>query len=189
MGIAFVIAALISCQTTVKTPTYTGRVYDATMNNMTIITGNHDTVNISTMDADRSKVPGVLLNDSVRVNCEYKEVNGRKILTATALEILVHSPYYFIQGEWLEPNPIAPDQVQGFVLNSGGTASSVNMATLLIKTWNLDNYTLTLGYESIGNGQTFTGIDTLHVVRINADSLILSQDNRIVWRLARGKRK
>lgn len=188
MGIAFAIA-LVSCQTTVKTPEYTGRVFDATMNNITIITGNHDTVNISTMDADRSKVPGVLLNDSVHVDCQYKELNGRKILTATALEIRVHSPYYFIQGEWLQPNPIAPDQVQGFILNPDGTASSVNMATLLFKSWNLDNYTLTLDYESIGNGQTITGVDTLHVVRINADSLILSQNNQIVWRLARGKGK
>ena len=77
--------------------------------------------------------------------------------------------------------------MQGFTLNQNGTVSSVNMATLLIKNWNLDNWTLTLQYESIGNKQTITGTDTLNVVKINADSLILTKKAEVVWRLARQK--
>ena len=77
--------------------------------------------------------------------------------------------------------------MQGFTLNQNGTASSVNMATLLIKNWNLDNGTLTLQYESIGNKQTITGTDTLNVVKIDADSLVLARKTNVMWRLARQK--
>ena len=61
------------------------------------------------------------------------------------------------------------------------------MATLLIKNWNLDNWTLTLQYESIGNKQTITGTDTLNVVKIDADSLVLARKTNVMWRLARQK--
>ena len=176
-----------SCKKTTGPQTYTGVVYDATMNNITLITDKGDTVNISTMDANPQKVPGVLINDSVQVTYDNKEVGGVKVLTATDLSILVHSPYYFIAGTWVEPNPINDKEVQGFTLKDDGTASSVNMATLQFNKWNLDNRTLTLSYTSIGNKQTIEGIDTLHVVRIDADSLILSNPKQIVWKLARQK--
>ena len=100
-----------------------------------------------------------------------------QILKADELTITVHSPYYYIQGTWLEPNPINPKEMQGFTLNQNGTASSVNMA----------NCTLTLQYESIGNKQTITGTDTLNVVKIDADSLVLARKTNVMWRLARQK--
>ena len=61
------------------------------------------------------------------------------------------------------------------------------MATLLFKSWNLEDKTLILGYESIGNKQTIEGNDTLNVVKLNADSLVLSSNGEIVWRLGRSK--
>ena len=73
--------------------------------------------------------------------------------------------------------------MQGFTLNPNGTAQSVNMATLLIKNWNLDNKTLTLQYESIGNKQTIMGTDTLSITKIDADSLILSKNTNVIWRM------
>lgn len=68
------------------------------------------------------KVPGVLLNDSVRVTCTHEDIDGVKILKADELTITVHSPYYYIQGTWLEPNPINLKEMQGFTLNQNGTA-------------------------------------------------------------------
>lgn len=187
--VCFMLVLLLaaSCKKTTGPQTYTGVVYDATMNNITLITDKGDTVNISTMDTNPQKVPGVLINDSVQVTCDNKEVDGIKVLTATDLSILVHSPYYFIAGTWVEPNPINDKEVQGFTLKDDGTASSVNMATLQFKKWNLDNRTITLNYTSIGNKQTIEGIDTLDVVRLDADSLILSNNKQIVWKLARKK--
>lgn len=167
--------------------TLSGTVYDASMNTITLITSKGDTVTISTMNANPKKVPGVLINDSVKITCENKDVDGRKVLTATDLTILMHSPYYFIQGTWIEPNPIDSKEVQGFKLNENGTASSINMATLQFTDWNLIGKTLMLTGKSIGNGQTLQNTDTFHIVRLDADSLILSKGDQIVWKLGRGK--
>lgn len=186
-SVAFLLAGIISCKQVPRTQIINGIVYDASMNNITVISDKGDTVNISTMGANPQKIPGVLLNDSVRIICAHEDIDGVKILKATELTITVHSPYYYIQGTWLEPNPINQKEMQGFTLNQNGTASSVNMATLLMKNWNLDNWTLTLQYESIGNKQTITGIDTLNVIKISADSLVLARKADVIWRLARQK--
>lgn len=183
----FVLFSMASCKKAEGPQTYSGTVFDATMNNITLITAKGDTVNISTLDANPQKVPGVLINDSIEVTCENKDADGVKILTATELTVLTHSPYYYIAGTWVEPNPINAKEVQGFTLKEDGTASSVNMATLQFSKWNLDNRTLTLTYASIGNKQTIEGTDTLNVVKLDADSLVLSKDKAIVWRLTRQK--
>lgn len=184
---AFLLSTITACKQGPNSQIINGIVYDATMNNITVITDQGDTINISTMDANPQKVPGVLLNDSVKVTCTNENINGVQFLKAEELTITVHSPYYYIQGTWVEPNPINPKEMQGFTLNQDGTASSVNMATLLIKRWNMNNRILTLQYESIGNRQTITGTDTLNVIKINADSLVLAQNSNVVWRLARQK--
>lgn len=167
--------------------TVNGIVFDASMNNITLITDKGDTMNISTMDADPAKVPGVLINDSVKVIYVKEHVGGVDVLKATGLAVTAHSPYFYIQGAWAEPNPIDAKDIQGFKLNQDGTASSINMATLEINSWNLEGKDLILGYKSIGNGLTFEGQDTLNIVKLNADSLILSENNQITWRLARQK--
>ena len=186
-SVVFLLAGIISCKQAPATQIINGIVYDASMNNLTIISDQGDTVNISTMNSNPEKVPGVLLDDSVQVTCEKKSVDGIQILEAIALTITAHSPYYYIQGTWVEPNPINDKEEQGFTLNEDGSASSVNMATLLIKSWSLDDKVLQLGYESIGNKQTIQGIDTLNVVKINADSLVLEKNGAVVWQLARKK--
>ncbi len=98
-----------------------------------------------------------------------------------------HSPYSYIQGIWLEPNPINPSGSQGIALKEDGTASSVGMATLIFKKWVLNGDKLLLTYESIGNKQTLEGTDTLQIEKLNADSLVLSASGNVVWRLAREK--
>ena len=144
------------------------------MNDILVVTDQGDTVAISTMDADPAKVPGVLVDDSVTVTCIGEKVGGNRILKATELVVTAHSPYYYIQGKWVEPNPINADEVQGFELKQDGTASSINMATLAFQQWNLENGELLLKSQSIGNGQTIEGTDTLRIDKLNADSLVLS---------------
>lgn len=184
---ALLFAGLVSCTQTKAPLEVSGLVYDASMNNITLITDAGDTVNISTMDADPVKVPGVMLDDSVKITYQKENMDGVEVLKAIALTVTTQSPYYYIQGSWVEPNPINANEVQGFKLNDDGTASSINMATLLFKSWNLEDKTLILGYESIGNKQTIEGNDTLNVVKLNADSLVLSSNGEIVWRLGRSK--
>ena len=59
------IGSIVACKQESKFQIINGIVYDATMNNITLITGKGDTVNISTMDANRDKVCGVLLEFSI----------------------------------------------------------------------------------------------------------------------------
>ena len=176
-----------ACKQNTESKTINGTVLDASMNNIVLTTSDGSTVDISTMDTSPEKVPGVLIDDSVKVTCIEKDMDGTKVLTATGITILRHSPYYYIQGTWVEPNPINAQEVQGFTLNQDGTAQSVNMATLDINGWSLDGMYLQLNYKSIGNKMTFDGIDTLSIDKIDADSLVLSQNGAIAWRLSREK--
>ena len=182
---ALLLGSIVACKKTDSTQVINGIVYDASMNNITIITNQGDTVNVSTMNTDPQKVPGVLLLDSVEVTCKNERENDIDILKAENLVITAHSPYYYIQGSWSEPNPINSKEVQGFTLNQNGTARSINMATMVMKSWSLENRTLLLQYQSIGNNQTIEGTDTLNIVKLNADSLVLSKNGYIVWRLKR----
>ena len=79
-------------------------------------------------------------------------------------------------GVWLEPIP-GMDGFQGMALSADGTARSVNMATLVYDRWQLIGRQLVLEGKSIGNGQTIEFADTLDVVRVDADSLILARES------------
>ncbi len=67
--------------------TVNGKVIDATMNNIMLLTEKGDTLHISTMDADPEKVPGVLLEDKVQITCVTEKVNGQDILKAIELTV------------------------------------------------------------------------------------------------------
>lgn len=185
---ALAACGIISC--TNSSRTVIGIVYDASMNNIMLVTEKGDTMDISTMNTDPANVPGVLIDDSVRITYRNLHVDGMKVRTAERLEILAHSPYYYIQGTWLELNPIDSATMQGFRLEPDGTAASIGMATLQLRSWDLEPFRelLLLETESIGNGQTILGTDTLRVERLDADSLILGRpEGGTIWRLARLK--
>jgi len=54
-------------------------------------------------------------------------------------------------GSWVEPIPGNESEVQGFTLNEDGSASSINMNTLLYQKWVLKKGQLILTAKSIGN--------------------------------------
>lgn len=181
---------LASCGRKPAAPqTAEGIVCDATMNRITLITAAGDTLSVSTMDADPAKVQGVLIDDSVKVTYLPVDRNGTQVFQAQELTVTARSPYFYIQGAWAEPNPIDSTATQGMRLNPDGTASSIGMATLQITGWNLaDAKTLILNETSIGNKQTFNTTDTLTVAKLDADSLVLTnQTGCVMWRLGRQK--
>lgn len=187
---ASAVLSFTSCTPKSTTPqTVDGLVMDASMNNIMLITTAGDTIDISTMDADPAKVPGVLVDDSVQVTYADTTISGQVVKRALALTVTAHSPYYYIQGMWVEPNPIDPASVQGVKLNQDGTAESINMATLVFKNWNLvAPGTLILNVESMGNGQTIAAADTMTIDKLDADSLVLAdRAGNVVWRLGRQK--
>lgn len=76
-------------------------------------------------------------------------------------------------GRWVQPVPNMPQMIQGFVLEEGGKASSVNMATLSYERWEKQNNRLVLSGKSIGNRQTITFSDTFAIEKLTQDSLVL----------------
>lgn len=78
-----------------------------------------------------------------------------------------------IIGSWIEPIPGQSDQVQGLKLEAEGKASSINMHTLLYETWEQQGEKIILKGKSIGNGQTISFSDTLKIVKLTADTLVL----------------
>lgn len=176
--------ALFSCTTKTTAPVVLdGVVIDASMNTILLKSTDGDTVWLSTLDTNPEKVPGVLIDDSICV--VYKD--SADVKSVTELTVLKHSPYFYIQGEWVEPNPIDTAQNQGFSINQDGSVTSINMATLQFKTWNFDIKNLILSGQSIGNRQTIDFIDTMCVVKLDADSLVLSENGAVVYRLSRAK--
>lgn len=183
----FAIAALaVSCSPKAPT-TVNGTIIDASTNNICVLTAAGDTVCISTMDADPVAVPGVLIEDSVVVVYKDTTMNDVEVKQAVSLEVLRHSPNYFIQGSWIEPNPINASEVQGFTLNQDGTVTMINMATLVFNAWNLADGSLTLSGQSIGNKETITINETYKVDELNAEKLVLSQNGNVMFNLSRQK--
>ena len=76
-------------------------------------------------------------------------------------------------GDWVEPIPGMEDQVQGFSLREGGTAESIEMATLQYRRWRVEDESLMLSGESIGNGMTSDFEETYRVEFVDAQRLDL----------------
>ena len=69
----------------------------------------------------------------------------------------------------------AAEMQPALTLNEDGTAVSINMATLQYQEWSASGDTLVLTGKSIGNGQTIDMADTLLIVSVSADSLVVRQ--------------
>ena len=77
-----------------------------------------------------------------------------------------------LAGIWVQPVP-GMALVQGMELQEDGSARSVNTATLQYDSWKLDGKDLIINGKSIGNGVTSEFSDTLGIVKVTVDSLIL----------------
>lgn len=82
-----------------------------------------------------------------------------------------------IEGNWIQPVPGLEGQTQGVVIERGGKAASINMATLVYTGWSLDNENLTLSGKSIGNGQTIDFSETYTAKMPDANTLVLIDKN------------
>lgn len=158
----------------------TGTILEGTMNTLMIITQNGDTLSFTTMEADRSGANGMLIGDTATV-FYFSAPDNQSLLKATKVIVSPakrgNNP---IAGSWTQPVNGSPKSTQGMQLNADGSASSINMATLQYESWTLNNNQLILTGKSIGNGETIEFTDTMTVVSITPDSLILSSDGVIV---------
>lgn len=149
-----------------------GLIVDATMNTVSVAVQGGDTLSFSTLEAERIGPDGMLLGDTATVFFQGEAKPG-EIIPAARLEVRPRPRLErIITGVWVQPIP-GMDGVQGMELKGDGSASSVNMSTLLYRTWMLRGDKLILTGESVGNGQTIDFTDTLSVERFSADTLVL----------------
>jgi len=81
-------------------------------------------------------------------------------------------------GNWVEPIPGAPkstDNIQGFTLKLDGSASSINMATLVYQSWMIYDGKLILTAKSIGNGNSSISKDEYKIDSVGKNQLYLKQ--------------
>lgn len=165
-----------------------GIIIDGTMNTVMLTTEKGDTLVFSTVDADKTAANGMLIGDSIRVYYKGKlNTTQTGDLTPATRVFVTHAerPSDKLIGSWVEPVPGMPGQLQfqGVKMDKGGAASSINMATLKYNAWEMmpcpDGCSapgmLILNGESIGNGQTIMFADTMNILKLDADSLVLSK--------------
>lgn len=81
-------------------------------------------------------------------------------------------------GNWLETRTVDLQSEQGVTLNADGTAASIGMATLKYESWSLLDDRIILNGKSIGNGQTIDFSDTMDIVKISNDTLIIRRKGK-----------
>lgn len=84
------------------------------------------------MDADKSEAAGLLLGAPVVVDYTGKLEDG-----ATATKVATDPTYAEAVGRWTMPDPIDPEGVMGVKIQVEGAAQSINMATLVYTSWEL----------------------------------------------------
>ncbi len=99
------------------------------------------------------------------------------VTTLSAAVLLAACGGPSLEGNWAQPVPGLEGQTQGMSLQTGGAASSLNMATLLYESWSVSGNTLTLTGTSVGNGQTIEFTQTYTFSMPDENTLILTGEN------------
>lgn len=99
------------------------------------------------------------------------------VTTLSAAVLLAACGGPSLEGNWVQPVPGLEGQTQGMSLQTGGAASSLNMATLLYESWSISGDTLTLTGTSVGNGQTIEFTQTYTFSMPDENTLILTGEN------------
>ncbi|WP_142718491.1 lipocalin family protein [Chryseobacterium rhizoplanae] len=99
----------------------------------------------------------------------------KKITKGFSSTASVPNPYREkLIGKWLQPIAGQQKEKQGFELQENGTASSLNIHTLLYDGWKLSEDTIYLSYHTEGVKLISKGIDTLVIKEVDDSELILS---------------
>lgn len=155
MVAAIALCGLAACSD--NTPkSFTGTITDASMNTVTVENAE-GTFTFSTMNADKSEANGLLPGAPVVVDYTGKLEDG-----AAATKIATDPTYAEAIGRWTMPDPIDPEGAMGVEIRIEGVAQSINMATLVYTSWELQGEAdkILLKGESIGNGQTIGFTET-----------------------------
>ena len=129
---ALAFAGLTACADN-SPKTFSGFITDASMNTVTVrALTDESTCTFATTAADKSDANGLLLGAPVTVDYTGKLKDG-----AAATKIATDPTYAEAVGKWTMPDPIAPEGVMGVEIMVEGAARSINMATLVYTSWEL----------------------------------------------------
>lgn len=107
---------------------------------------------------------------------DMKKISGLFLMTVAAFFVSGCNEKNQLEGSWVCPVPGQDNSVQGFKLEKGGKASSINMETLKYERWaSPDKNHIIFSGKSIGNGQTIDFSDSFEIEEIKSNVLILKQ--------------
>ena len=140
------------------------------------------------MKANNSILAAITIASSlVACNNEQKQDNPTETSPATSTTVEKPAPSGKLAGKWVQPIPGQEPAMQGFQLNPDGTASSINMHTLIYDKWELKGDTLILWNHTTGVKVESNSIDTNVVKHITDSTLILTGRNGMEFSYTREK--
>ena len=148
-------------------PNVEGRVVDATIHSVTVLTAAGDSVTVSTLATDPMLVPGVLPGDEVRI--VYRTLPDGETLHALQLDITVPSAYRLLPGIWRDCK--AETEV-GLVLAEDGSARAVGLGELPLQDWSLDEENLVLTAVEQENPKQVRTL-LFAIQKLDVDSLVV----------------
>ncbi len=151
---------------------FTGFIVDGTMNNVVVKDLTSDaTYDFSTIEADKSEANGLLIGSPIIVEYKGKLENGMP-----ATKVATDATYNDAVGRWTMVDPIDSTKVMGIELEIEGVAKSINMATLVYSSWELQGEAnkILLKGQSVGNGQTIDFTETGVISKNEEGKLLLS---------------
>ena len=150
-------------------PSVEGRVIDATIHSVTVLTAGGDSLSVSTLGTDPMSVPGVLPGDVVRI---YYVTLPDATMQALALKVTEPSAYRLLPGIWRDCS--SAEEV-GLVLAEDGSAQATGLEPL--QDWSLDGDQLVLTTVLSEEPKT-TGTLLLQICRLDVDSLVVEAPGR-----------
>lgn len=107
-------------------------------------------------------------------NAQKQPENTAEKSPATSATVEKPAPGSKLAGKWVQPIPGQEPEKQGIQLNPDGTASSINMHTLIYDKWELKGDTLIMWNHTTGVKVEGHSIDTTVIKQLTDSTLILT---------------
>ncbi|NLR82961.1 lipocalin family protein [Chitinophaga eiseniae] len=120
-------------------------------------------------------------------NATKQDENPATTSPATAVATEQPATGNKLVGKWVQPIPGQEPAQQGFQLDTGGIARSINMHTLLYDKWELRGDTLIMWNHTTGVKSAGPGIDTTIIKQLTDSTLVLKNSNNVELSYTRGK--
>lgn len=130
---------------------------------MNMLTDNGDTLRLNVRDAMESgKVLGLLqVGDRLAVLMNKRRTKATMIVDHTTL-----------MGDWVMPNPLDGSSTMGICIKDGGVAETINMPSIIYKSWRLINGDLEIVSQRDDGGNMEETV-RYQILHLSKDSLTL----------------